>query len=165
MAKINVRTRYATTPHTLLISRDVSLGAKGLYAFLQDKPDGWDFSIAGIASQLKEGREAVLHATRDLERSGYLHRDKTRDAQGRWDVIYTLYDTPFTVDGFPVTDNTVTDNSVTVSIISNTDLSNTDKHTCVSLEDFSFFCKKNKNKTLIFEQLFSVFWLLYAKKE
>jgi hypothetical protein len=93
MAKLTVKTRFGTTPVTLLNDKDLSLTAKGLYGYLQSKPDEWDFSINGIASQCKEGQKAIRTAIKELETAGWLVRHNHQGEGGKWVCEYELQDT------------------------------------------------------------------------
>lgn len=95
MAKITIKNRYGTIPNTLLFDPNVSLKAKGLYAYIQAKPDDWDFSGDRIAkNETSDGRAAVYAALDELESTNYLHRIKYKNERGQWESDYILYDTP-----------------------------------------------------------------------
>jgi len=91
MAKLKIKDRFATTPVALLNNENVSLKAKGLYGYLQSKPDNWDFTLKGIVSQLKEGFDAVREAVKELENEGYLIRTNYQNQLGQWDCDYELF--------------------------------------------------------------------------
>jgi hypothetical protein len=93
MAKLIIKTRYANTPNNLLNNKNLSLSAKGLYGYLQSKPDNWDFSIAGMASQCKEGEKAIRTAIKELEIEGWLIRYNYQGEGGKWTCEYELQDT------------------------------------------------------------------------
>lgn len=95
MAKLNIKTRFATTPNNLLDNPEITLKAKGLYAYIQSKPDGWDFSAERIAFSLKEGISGIKAGLTELEKHGYLHRRKFQDNLGYWQIEYTLYEFPY----------------------------------------------------------------------
>ena len=90
MARLKVRTRYATIPNDILNSKDISFRAKGIWAYIYSKPDGWDFSIKNIANQSKEGIEAIRNAIKELENHHLLKRTKFQNELGHWDIEYTL---------------------------------------------------------------------------
>lgn len=90
MARLKVKTRYATIPNDILNSNDISFRAKGIWAYIYSKPDGWDFSIKNIASQSKEGIEAVRNAIKELENTNLLKRTKFQNELGHWDIEYLL---------------------------------------------------------------------------
>ncbi|MDA3614691.1 helix-turn-helix domain-containing protein [Polluticaenibacter yanchengensis] len=88
--KIKVSNRYGTVPVELLNNKEISLRAKGLYAYIQSKPDNWKFSSERIALDSCESIDIVKKILRELEQFGYLIREKIHDTLGRWDIEYTL---------------------------------------------------------------------------
>lgn len=93
MGKLKITSRYATTPNEILNNKDLSLRAKGLYGFLQCKPEDWEFSTERIASQIKESVKVVRSTLQELEKFGLLTRElKPKDSQGKWTGYeYTLH--------------------------------------------------------------------------
>jgi len=67
MAKTTIKTRYGTVPNELLNNDLISLRAKGLFAYIQSKPEEWDFSVDRIKSQTKESTDAIISAIKELE--------------------------------------------------------------------------------------------------
>lgn len=95
MAKLIVDGRFGVIPSCLINDRSVSFKAKGLYAYIQSKPENWDFSADRIASQTKESVDAIRTGLKELEKAGYLLRTKyQQDITGHWKVEYTLYSVP-----------------------------------------------------------------------
>ena len=45
MGKLKITSSYGIVPNAILNNKELSLRAKGVFAFLQGKPDGWNFSI------------------------------------------------------------------------------------------------------------------------
>jgi hypothetical protein len=84
MPKLIIKNKYGIIPNEILNSKELSLSAKGLYGYLQSKPDGWRFSISRMASQLKEGKDAIRRAILELEKFGLLKRIPKKDKGGRW---------------------------------------------------------------------------------
>ena len=95
MNKLNKsRIRFACTPCNLVNSNTVSLQAKGLFAYIEGKPDGWKFSAGRIAAEIKEGVTCIESCLRELEQSGYLKREKKKNELGHWYSEYTVYAVP-----------------------------------------------------------------------
>lgn len=94
MSKLIVSSRYGTTPNEILNSKELSLKAKGLYGFLQCKPDNWNFSTERIASQVKESEKVIRATLQELERFGLLTRvNRPKDKNGKWTGYeYTLHE-------------------------------------------------------------------------
>lgn len=80
----------------VLYRKDLSWKAKGLYAYLFSKPDGWDFSADRIKNDGNEGRFKVLTALRELEKVGLLSRSKNGD--GRVDYILKYSEQPIRME-------------------------------------------------------------------
>lgn len=94
MSKLVIKNKYSVIPNDLVNNTDISLKAKGLFAYIQSKPDGWDFSAERIAKYLKEGLQSVSSALKELEKSGYLVRQKKQNEWGHWDIEYILNEIP-----------------------------------------------------------------------
>jgi len=90
------------------ISRDVitnpelSLKAKGLLTLILGFPDDWDFSLSGLQPFLKEGRESIQSALKELIEKGYAIKESSREANGR-----------FTKNGYSFTEKPFADNPET----------------------------------------------------
>lgn len=64
--------------------RGMSLKAKGLLSLMLSLPDDWDYSIAGLATLSKDGKDSVMSALKELEQFGYLTRTRLVDERGRF---------------------------------------------------------------------------------
>lgn len=71
-----------------------------MYAYIQSKPEDWQFSVRNITSQLQEGVDAVSSAVKELEDYGVLTRTKYQNDKGHWCVEYQLMENP--IQGKPV---------------------------------------------------------------
>ncbi len=89
MARIKPLT-FGTAPNSLLNNKKISLKAKGLYAFMNSKPENWEFSYNGLQSQLLEQKTAIKTAIKELEKFGYLIRKKYKKENGQWSWEYQL---------------------------------------------------------------------------
>ena len=108
MKKLIIKNRYATIPNDLVNSTEISLKAKGLFAYIQSKPDGWEFSAERISNQLKEGLPTINSALKELETNGYLKRERYQNEFGHWHVQYLLCEIPVTENlmlGNPIQEN------------------------------------------------------------
>ena len=72
------------TPISNIPVRDMtlSLRAKGLLTVVLSLPDEWEFSIKGLASICREGRDGISSALNELQRNGYLKRKQSRQPNG-----------------------------------------------------------------------------------
>ena len=102
MAKLRVKKNgdYTVISNAALRDPRLSCKACGLLVRMLSLPDGWNFSIRGLASMYKDGKAAVDTALKELEEAGYLRRTRTRDANGRLsDVEYTIMEIPCQSEG------------------------------------------------------------------
>lgn len=77
---------FTQVANSVLNDKKISAKAKGLYAYLYSKPEGWDFAIDRIALDFTDGRKAINNGLKELEEYGYLLRE--RQPTGR--VVYLL---------------------------------------------------------------------------
>ncbi len=92
--KINKTGNYTVIYNHVLQNKNLSIKAKGLYAFMWSLPPEWDYSVNGLVSVLKEGRDAITEALKELEREGYLVRSVLRSGGKFYDMDYTLNEYP-----------------------------------------------------------------------
>lgn len=84
---------FGIVPNELLNNNAISMKAKGLFAFMQSKPEGWNFSVEKIVFQCKESKLSVSDALKELENFGFLMRKKQQTGKG-FVVEYHLYFEP-----------------------------------------------------------------------
>lgn len=100
--KIKIQNRFWIIPNALLVNPNITLKAKGLYWYIQSKPDDWDFSAARIAYETKDGRDGISAGLQELEAFGYLIRQKYKNEKWQWQIEYELLETPHTITENPV---------------------------------------------------------------
>lgn len=86
---MNIITRKRNSNYTTISNvflRDIRLSckAKGILAVIMGLPDDWDFSIRGILSITKEGRDAVYSAIKELKDYGYCEVSEQKDNNGKF---------------------------------------------------------------------------------
>lgn len=155
MAKLSIATRYAVTPNELVNNPEISFKAKGLFSFIQSKPEDWDFSAKTISEQSREGVDSISEGLRELERAGYLVRSKFKKDTGFWGIEYTLHDTPQN----PVPENPLLENPVVENpVLEKPMLENTPNNKNKNLTKQEL---KKKESNIVF---FDEFWNLYPKE-
>lgn len=88
---------FTTIDNTILRDKNISLKAKGLLLVVMGLPDNWEFSVAGITSVLKEGRDGVYACIKELKEYGYVAVEQTRTVNGKLDeTVYTFRERPLT---------------------------------------------------------------------
>lgn len=75
--------------------KKMSLKAKGLLSLMLSLPDDWNYSVSGLVSLSKDGKDGVMSALSELEKFGYLTRVKTQNEKGQFNGIeYNIYEEP-----------------------------------------------------------------------
>ncbi len=95
--RVNKTKDYTVMSNHHFKEKGMSLKAKGLLSLMLSLPDNWDYSIAGLATLSKDGKDSVMGALNELEKFGYLIRTKCVDAKGRFaGYDYDIYEKPHT---------------------------------------------------------------------
>ena len=69
-------------PIGILRDTNLSLKTKGLFAIILSLPEGWDYSVAGLATVAGCGRDAIRGALKEMETAGYLTRLRAHGVGG-----------------------------------------------------------------------------------
>lgn len=72
----------------------LSFKAKGLLSFMLSLPDDWDYSVQGLITTAKDGRDSVTSGLKELEHYGYLKREAIREKGIIKDWNYIIYEQP-----------------------------------------------------------------------
>lgn len=97
MATIRVRKTkdFSIVSNVLLRDKRLSLRARGLLVFMLSLSDTWEYSITGLANATGESTGKVSSCLKELEKFGYLTRERIRNAKGQMDRIkYILRESP-----------------------------------------------------------------------
>lgn len=82
----------------ILFDPNISMKAKGLWVYMNSKPDGWQFAAERIAKETSDGAKSIRAGLRELVEYGYLSAKKHSDGH----FIYTLTRGKKPVNGKPV---------------------------------------------------------------
>lgn len=73
----------------------MSLKAKGLLSLMLSLPENWNYSVSGLVSLSKDGKDSVMSALQELEKFGYLTRQQQYNAKGQFSGIeYNIFEEP-----------------------------------------------------------------------
>ncbi|MET7685181.1 hypothetical protein [Streptomyces sp. NPDC005423] len=105
--------QFTQIANTLFRDPQLSLKAKGLFGLLSTHRDGWRMTVADIARRGRDGEAAVKSGLKELERQGFLVRERERGSDGTLGAAaYYLTDLPTLQNprsqpesGFPPVDN------------------------------------------------------------
>lgn len=109
--RVEKNTNYTTMSNYHLRDKKLSLKAIGLLSKILSLPEKWDYTVAGLASICKEGRDAVQTALMELEAAGYIERRQTHGPDGAFsNNEYVVHEEPVSA---PLTENPSTVNPST----------------------------------------------------
>jgi hypothetical protein len=74
---------YLNVPSATVADGRLSFKARGILAYLLDKPAGWDVRSVAIAADSPDGKAAVQAGLRELARTGYYRIERRRLLDGR----------------------------------------------------------------------------------
>lgn len=81
------------------------LDARGLFAIMVGLPDGWQYSVKGLAAHVGVSKDTIRRLLGKLEDVGYLAREQTHDENGHFaGNVYVLQD-----EAPPLSENTDND--------------------------------------------------------
>ena len=91
--RINKTSNFTVMSNYHFKEKKMSLKAKGLLSLMLSLPDDWDFSISGLATLSKDGKDSIMSALSELEKFGYLTRQRLTDDKGRFaGVEYNIFE-------------------------------------------------------------------------
>lgn len=161
MPKLEIKNRYGIIPDELLNNPKVSLKAKGMFGYLQSKPDGWKFSVERISHQSKDGIDGVKSAISELEKFGHLIRKPNKNSKGQWaGYDYVLVEKPLAEN--PLTEKPLADNTPTLSNKDNSKIDNSNKE--VIIENEAFSDKNRKDLIDLFKAVNPNYKILFSRK-
>ncbi len=74
---------YTVMANHHLKNRELTLKAKGLMSVLLSLPDDWDYTLVGLSRISREGVDAIREGVKELERAGYMIRNRVRNEKGQ----------------------------------------------------------------------------------
>lgn len=93
--RINKTRDYTVMSNYHLKDTRLSLKSKGLLSMMLSLPEEWNYTTRGLAAICKEGVDSIGTALKELERSGYIQRNRIRDDKGKiTDTEYIIFEKP-----------------------------------------------------------------------
>lgn len=91
--RVNKNKNYTVMSNYHLQDKNLSLKAKGILSLMLSLPDNWDYSIEGLATLSKDGKDSIITALHELEQNGYLVRTQNLNEKGQFNgYIYDIYE-------------------------------------------------------------------------
>lgn len=95
--RVNRTNNYTVMSKYHLKEKEMSLKAKGLLSLMLSLPDDWDYSIDGLVTLSRDGKDSVMNALIELEKFRYLKRTKLTNEKGQFaGYDYDIYEKPYT---------------------------------------------------------------------
>lgn len=96
------RESFTVLYNSMITDKRLSLKAKGLFAVMMSRPDGWEFSVSGLAKFTGVGKDSIRNILAELERVGYLIREQAHKDNGTFGGnLYILQDMAPPLSGKP----------------------------------------------------------------
>ena len=93
--RVEKNANYTVISNYHLRDKNLSLKTIGLLSLILSLPEDWDYSQAGLAAICKDGEDSIRSGLKELEKYGYLERERERDANGRMTgIIYRIFEVP-----------------------------------------------------------------------
>lgn len=94
--------RFTVLYKSAIEDKRLPLDARGLLAIMVGLPDGWQYSVKGLAAYVGVSKDTIRRLLEKLEKVGYLTREQTHDENGHFSGnVYVLQD-----DAPPLSGNT-----------------------------------------------------------
>ena len=96
--RVEKNQNYSVMSNYHLRDENLTLKAKGLLSQMLSLPDGWDYTLTGLAQINREGKDAIRTAVQELEQAGYIIRRQTHDSAGNFaGNEYIIHEQPTTL--------------------------------------------------------------------
>ena len=93
--RIHKTDNYTVMSNAHFKEREMGLKAKGLLSLMLSLPDNWNYSISGLVTLSKDGKDSVMSALAELEKFGYLERKQVTNDKGQFaGVEYNIFEQP-----------------------------------------------------------------------
>lgn len=93
--RVNKTKNFTVMSNFHFKEKRMSLKSKGLLSLMLSLPEDWNYSLSGLVSLSKDGKDSVMAALAELEKFGYLTRTRTTNSKGQFSgVEYDIYEQP-----------------------------------------------------------------------
>ena len=93
--RVNKNSNYTVMSNHHFRNRELSFKAMGLLSLMLNLPNTWDYTLKGLATICGDGISSVRAGLNELEKHGYVKRERMRDEHGRLaNTEYSIYEVP-----------------------------------------------------------------------
>lgn len=126
---------YTVMSNTHLKDKRLSLKAIGLLSVVLGLPEDWHYTVNGLVGIVKDGKDSVESAIKELKKNGYLRVEKIypNENSNRIQYQYTFFENPQEVDFQPLENQGIENQGVETQVLENpyaykdTNIQNTNK--------------------------------------
>lgn len=85
---------FTVINNNILKNKNLSLKGRGMLVTLLGLPDNWEFSESGLEKIFNDGITSIRTALKELEKEGYLKRNKMRNDKGQFVTEWVIFEMP-----------------------------------------------------------------------
>ena len=142
---------FTVVANCVFKDRSLSAKAKGILVEMLSLPESWDYTLKGLTTLFSDGIDSIRQGINELEKHGYIVRERKRDARGRLGGMeYVIYETPHIVREEDQTSQSV-ENFAPESPEPTTEKPTQDSSAEEMPTVYKEINKYNKNKSMTFE--------------
>ena len=87
--------KFTVVSNSVVRNEHLSWKARGIFGYLWSMPDDWNFYETEVVKHAPDGRDSLRSGLEELEKFGYLKRERERLNGGRWgNSVWLLTDSP-----------------------------------------------------------------------
>ena len=107
--------------NTHLKDKRLSLKAIGLLSVVLGLPEDWQYTVNGLVGIVKDGKDSVESAIKELKKNGYLRVEKIypNENSNRIQYQYTFFENPQKVDFQPLENQGIEKQGVEIQVLEN----------------------------------------------
>lgn len=94
--KNKLKDKFVTVPQEMIMSKELSFGAKVLYCYLVSKPNDWVIRNSELMGALNISKDTIAKYFKELVSTGWIDRKRQVDSQNQFTGLYdyVIYETP-----------------------------------------------------------------------
>lgn len=92
---------YTVINNTSIQDTRLSWKAKAIHVFMLSKPDDWTFYNEEMQQWAKDGKDSFTAGLRELQKYGYVKKERRRVEGGKFDYVTIVYEVPYMENPLP----------------------------------------------------------------
>lgn len=95
IVRVEKNKNYTTINNTSIQDVRLSWKAKAIHVFMLSRPDDWTFYNSEMVKWAKDGSDAFVSGLKELQKHGYVKKEKRRNDDGTFDWVTVVYEVPY----------------------------------------------------------------------